>query len=393
MQYDNSNDRVSSIIYDVGFIEREGSEANITGLLNDVIIKSGSQQDFFDRMKIRAIGSWWVLPIYLSEDLLLAHRAYVKTGRVRIIRNMVGSFAFDLVEDNKNFTQTSFFYPYSGVFKIEEIPIGEAKDLGAEIDEIRVSWDFNENATGMKFYSEYNRDGKLIDGVFDETINKTCNPDELNWTMGTGNQGTLLNIFHVPPLGDNINLYYNENKHGSVKDEMKALSVDSGDSLSYSDNGFSLYDNIHNYINEETTFSIIYYNFFLPPNILADDASKICTQLKQPLKYISNVQNYTPYIDIADQEATLPENISILQNYPNPFNSATTITFNLNKKTFISLKIYDSIGREINTLTYDELQPGSYNYFWNATDKSSGIYFYQIISNKSIITKKLLLIK
>jgi hypothetical protein len=81
------------------------------------------------------------------------------------------------------------------------------------------------------------------------------------------------------------------------------------------------------------------------------------------------------------------------QNYPNPFNPTTTISFSLPSKSFVSIKVFDLIGREVATIISEELQPGNYSRQWNAEYISSGIYFYRLRANSFTETKKLILLR
>jgi hypothetical protein len=393
MTYDNQNDRIFSNNYEVGF--------NNTGQLGDVLINpsiGGSGEDIFDRIKIRAIGSWLFIPIFLYEEYISSNYAHAKTGPVRIIRNMVGSFNYELLNANEVFTQTSFFYPWHGSFSLFNLPLGQAKDFGAQIDRMRISWDFNQNAEGLKFFSENNRSGFFIDGNPDE-INPSCFPGEFNWTMGTGDKGTIFNSFYVPQLGDNIALYYHEATDSSTADEAPGLEFDTGDFMSFADNGYILKNNIQNYITAETTFDFVYYNFFLPSNFDPADASLICEQLKTPLSFATTVQNFTPPPTFVSNENILRKHdYSLIQNYPNPFNSSTTISFVLAGNSFVSLKIYDSLGRLVYTIAEQDLTEGTHQFKWNGKHRngvsaSTGIYFYKLVTYEFSATRKLILIK
>lgn len=95
-----------------------------------------------------------------------------------------------------------------------------------------------------------------------------------------------------------------------------------------------------------------------------------------------------------------PTDYILKQNYPNPFNPITTIEFSLKKQSSITLKVYNSLGKEISFLiNHESLQSGSYKYIFNAENLTSGIYFYKLeilelnSSNNIILTKKMLLIK
>jgi hypothetical protein len=89
----------------------------------------------------------------------------------------------------------------------------------------------------------------------------------------------------------------------------------------------------------------------------------------------------------------LPKQFKLDQNYPNPFNPATTIPFTLSLKSFVSLIVYDLIGREVATLVSEELPAGSYLRQWSATNISTGIYFYRLQTGISAETKKLILLR
>jgi hypothetical protein len=87
------------------------------------------------------------------------------------------------------------------------------------------------------------------------------------------------------------------------------------------------------------------------------------------------------------------KSFSLYQNYPNPFNPKTTFTFTLPSRSFVTLKVYDLIGREIATLVNNYLFAGSYSQQWDAANVSSGIYFYRLQAGSYSETKKLILLK
>ncbi len=72
---------------------------------------------------------------------------------------------------------------------------------------------------------------------------------------------------------------------------------------------------------------------------------------------------------------------NLSQNYPNPFNPSTTIKYQLPSDGFVTLRVYDILGREITTLVNEYKQGGSYDVDFNASELSSGIYFYKITAN------------
>jgi hypothetical protein len=89
----------------------------------------------------------------------------------------------------------------------------------------------------------------------------------------------------------------------------------------------------------------------------------------------------------------LPQHFSLSQNYPNPFNPSTTISFSLPSRSFVSLKIFDALGREIANIVSEELSSGNYSRQWNATGLPSGVYFYRMQAGSYTETKKIILLK
>lgn len=89
---------------------------------------------------------------------------------------------------------------------------------------------------------------------------------------------------------------------------------------------------------------------------------------------------------------------SLSQNYPNPFNPATTIDYYINKGDNVKLNIYDSLGKLVKNLVDEYIQPGEYKVVWDGRNNngmrvSSGIYFYQIITENFVGSKKMILLK
>lgn len=91
--------------------------------------------------------------------------------------------------------------------------------------------------------------------------------------------------------------------------------------------------------------------------------------------------------------AEIPDDYSLYQNYPNPFNPKTTIRVAIPELSKVTLKIYDVVGREVETLVNKELEPGYYNFAWNASSYASGVYIYRVIAGDFVQTKKLVLLK
>lgn len=89
----------------------------------------------------------------------------------------------------------------------------------------------------------------------------------------------------------------------------------------------------------------------------------------------------------------LPTEYSLSQNYPNPFNPSTNIEFTLPKISKVVLKIYNVLGQEVATLVNQELSAGKYNYEFNASNLSSGMYIYRLQTGNNVFIKKMTLLK
>lgn len=94
----------------------------------------------------------------------------------------------------------------------------------------------------------------------------------------------------------------------------------------------------------------------------------------------------------------LPSAYSLEQNYPNPFNPETIISYNLPKQSRVQIKIYDITGNEIRSLIDEEKSAGKHNILWDSRNNfgqrvSSGIYFYKIVADNFVQTKKMVLMK
>lgn len=108
------------------------------------------------------------------------------------------------------------------------------------------------------------------------------------------------------------------------------------------------------------------------------------TNLKRGWGMITPVERFS---------ADPPTHFNLNQNYPNPFNPATTISFSLPSKSFVSLKVYDALGREVSSILSEELSAGIYSKQWNAADLPSGVYFYRLQVGLFNETKKFVLLK
>ncbi|HEX7356940.1 MAG TPA: T9SS type A sorting domain-containing protein [Ignavibacteriaceae bacterium] len=97
--------------------------------------------------------------------------------------------------------------------------------------------------------------------------------------------------------------------------------------------------------------------------------------------------------DVVNEDQIIPSEIRLYPNYPNPFNPSTKISYSINSNQFVSIIIYDVLGKEIETLVHEEKPTGIYEFDWNAENLTSGVYFYQLRAGNFVETRKMILLK
>jgi endo-1,4-beta-xylanase len=89
----------------------------------------------------------------------------------------------------------------------------------------------------------------------------------------------------------------------------------------------------------------------------------------------------------------VPAQFALCQNYPNPFNPSTSFEFRVSSFGFVTLKVFDVLGREIATLVNELRSPGTYSVRWDASSFTSGVYFYRLQAGAFVETKQMVLMK
>ncbi|MFC2084961.1 T9SS type A sorting domain-containing protein, partial [Bacteroidota bacterium] len=87
------------------------------------------------------------------------------------------------------------------------------------------------------------------------------------------------------------------------------------------------------------------------------------------------------------------EKFVLVGAYPNPFNPSTTISYSIPKQSFVQLRVFDVIGREVKTLVNKEQPPGNYEVEFSEDHLASGTYFYRLQAGDYIETKKMILLR
>ena len=124
-------------------------------------------------------------------------------------------------------------------------------------------------------------------------------------------------------------------------------------------------------------------------NRIVADSERVAVE-----NYLADKYNISITTGIEDsREVKIPKQFTLSQNYPNPFNPTTTISYSIPTSEFVTLKAYDVLGKEVAALVNEEKPAGSYKVEFNASNLSSGIYFYKLRVNNFTKTLKLVLIK
>ena len=113
-----------------------------------------------------------------------------------------------------------------------------------------------------------------------------------------------------------------------------------------------------------------------------------CTQTGRVFKLEDHV-----LIGINPNNTTVPVDFILEQNYPNPFNPNTVINYSVPKSAFVTIKIYDLLGREVKTLISKQHNTGNYTETFDGSGLSSGIYYYTMNADEYYETKKMVLVK
>jgi hypothetical protein len=100
-----------------------------------------------------------------------------------------------------------------------------------------------------------------------------------------------------------------------------------------------------------------------------------------------------PTSEPGNEAVLIPEDFYLSQNYPNPFNGMTNFEFRIANRGFVSVKVFDILGREIAALVDGAKPPGVYRVQWNAGNIASGVYFCRMRVENFVQTRKVLLLR
>ena len=414
-EYDAPSHTVSNPYYSVRM-------STNNGLIEDIALLPpfGTGVDIFDTQKIRINGvfDFGTYPFYMGRggvpsanerdniylyneiDTDQYYHQFNNRPVVRLIREVRQTLGFGSLHiDDLAFYVKTKFYPFSGTLegganldpeKLKE-ELGTVEDVYIQLDLLRQSWDFNAQASDMKFHNRYN-ENVSIDGVQDE-VNKKIDVPIYEWSLASGDQGSMFTfITFADTSWGSIELYYYDNKDGGQNDNTYVISGDTGDKKSYGDHGILFKDLAQQSVNLQLNFIA----YFLPANLAKSDGEQLAYWLKNPPVITTKATAYTSGVEDADKLTTVVS-FALEQNYPNPFNSVTQIRFSLPQTALIKLTVFDISGREIKALIDQSFPKGEHSLSWDGTNSqnqkvSSGVYIYKLESEYFSDSKKMILL-
>ncbi len=408
--YDIENDVVGNSVYSVRM-------ARPSGLIEDIRFFSpyGTGVDIFDTQKIRLIGivdlgmisltpglnnqpalndrdNFHVFPPHDPDQgyLNVTPKPVVRLSREVRQTIRVG----ELTLNDVAFYVNTKFFPFSGSLegggsldpqKLREL-FPDPDDIFINFDLVRQSWDFNENAAGMKFYNP-NNNGILIDGVPDAGVNKKLNSTGVvrEWIMVSGEQGTFFSYLMIEDTTyRKIELYYHDSAVGGQDDQSVVPGGDTGDGKSYGDNGLKI-------LNSQS-LQLGFVAYFVEKNKDRSLAERLAYDVENPV-----IANWYP-VKAEERSDIAPAAFELLPAYPNPFNGATVIRYRLERKTTMTLEVVDLQGRRVALLKEGPEEEGMHEVMWDGRTTegetaASGIYFCRLNAGESVAAQKLLLIR
>lgn len=165
-----------------------------------------------------------------------------------------------------------------------------------------------------------------------------------------------------------------------------------------------IYDVELNYVTDAKLDRFIAKDIWLPANASQTFVPEWTDLSNNDLKVLIDFDNdgtiddslylQNQFTDVKDHGGLLlPAEFNLAQNYPNPFNPTTTIQYSIPKSVNVEIKVYDVLGNEVATLVNEEKPAGVYEVEFDASNLSSGVYFYKISAGSFNETKKMILLR
>ena len=129
------------------------------------------------------------------------------------------------------------------------------------------------------------------------------------------------------------------------------------------------------------------------PGACKTDLTSEAMEVLESLQSFLSAEDYARFMSLVKRDVGVPAEYSLAQNYPNPFNPETAIEYTLPEAAKVRLEVYNLIGQLIEVLVDSEQEPGSHWINWEASDVTSGIYFYRLTADHFTDTRRMVLIR
>lgn len=205
---------------------------------------------------------------------------------------------------------------------------------------------------------------------------------------GTGNVFAATNIGILISKDDGINWEFINTGLPStgvyslaINNENILYTLGKDDILYYSSDDGSLWQPMQN----TPTLGYLFKNHFLEIN-------------SRGYLFLTNINmiyfSSNPVTEVSAEEVVSNRSsYNLLQNYPNPFNPSTTISYELPVQGWVSLKVYDLLGKEVCTLVNEEQSAGHHKIDFNRAELQSGVYFYSMVTGSRSYSRKMIILK
>lgn len=228
------------------------------------------------------------------------------------------------------------------------------------------------DSTGVKYYSDHVKPTINFQPIL------ITNKFELNWSFNVDHEYTYFESNGSENFVDSVIMYSYYSNEDSTLLNLPVLAVNTPNSINYT----------ISYLLDSTLmkndYSFYYKIYAVDKGIVPEHSTKPDTGYYE-LVYDPNV-----LVEIVDNKII---DYELMQNYPNPFNPITNIEYSIKEEGNVELIVYDVLGKVVEKLVDDRKSAGNYSAQFNASNLSSGIYFYCLRVNDFVGAKKMLLIK
>ncbi len=218
-------------------------------------------------------------------------------------------------------------------------------------------------------------------------------PEVLDFVWNSKNQIIALTTQGLIQSNDNgVSWFYPSGSIPTLSINCIAIDLD--------DNIYIGTENKGLFISKDNGFSWNVLNEGLKDTVINTIAISEDGYLFAGTEYMGVMRSINQVTSVISDKTVNPAGFNLGQNYPNPFNPTTTIEYSISRSSFVTLKIYDILGREVETLVNEEKPAGNYKVEFGGSKLASGIYFYRIAIHSDKIqagnyssVKKMILVK